>query len=364
MNERTNEQSKNSGNSSRSSSRNQSSVMKFYLFLAIVVCESCNYFSHAEFDSLVEVAGGPAGEFGSLVGGHRLALDLDTSPVESPAMVGEWSPSYPWSMAAIKRNAKSDIQTRRRSALDKNFMRFGRSDKESLRQTRANLMRFGRPDRNFLRFGRDGAALPYLLRAEDELSKEYATSTEQLEPQGSDESTPPAVKRNAGLGASEEVLGTGLSESGEQIKPKQIVYYRRDSPKNLMRFGKRRSTGSGYMRFGRAGNLMRFGRAGDEPPAMTAMLMNPLGRATRAGPNLMRFGRAGNLMRFGRAGNGTGTQKSPSQDTTVPSPAADQPLPANLAELFEKDPDRMLLEAALVEAGEADEHLPLYIVEK
>uniref|UniRef100_A0A182NM15 Uncharacterized protein n=1 Tax=Anopheles dirus TaxID=7168 RepID=A0A182NM15_9DIPT len=328
--------------------------MKFYLFLAIVVCESCNYFSHAEFDSLVEVAG--PGEFGSLVGGHRLALDLDAS-AESAAG-GEWAPGYPWAMAAIKRSAKADIQTRRRSALDKNFMRFGRSDKESLRQTRANLMRFGRPDRNFLRFGRDGAA-PYLLRPDDELSKEYATSTEQLEPP-SDEPAPAAAKRNAGLGASEEMVGTGLSESGEQIKPKQIVYYRRDSPKNLMRFGKRRSTGSGYLRFGRAGNLMRFGRAGDEPP----LAPSAFGRPARAGPNLMRFGRAGNLMRFGRAnGNGTGTQKAPADEANATTQGADQPLPANLVELFEKEPDRALLEAAL-EAAQADERLPLYIVEK
>uniref|UniRef100_A0A182KJ87 FMRFamide neuropeptide n=1 Tax=Anopheles christyi TaxID=43041 RepID=A0A182KJ87_9DIPT len=328
--------------------------MKFYLFLAIVVCESCNYISHAEYDSLVELAPG-----GELTGGHRLSLDDS-----SAELVGEWSPLYPWS-AAIKRSAKADIQTRRRSALDKNFMRFGRTDKDTARQTRANLMRFGRPDRNFLRFGRDGSALPYaaLLR-DDELSKEYATSTEQLEPIANGPGDEPtASKRNAGLGASEEMQNTGLSESGEQIKPKQILYIRRDSPKNLMRFGKRRSTGSGYMRFGRAGNLMRFGRASDEPALALLASTREFGRVARAGPNLMRFGRAGgNLMRFGRGGNGTGTRATTDeQNATSPAQLPDA-LPASLVDLFEKEPDRVLLDA--LEAAEADERVPLYIVEK
>uniref|UniRef100_A0A182WQM4 Uncharacterized protein n=1 Tax=Anopheles minimus TaxID=112268 RepID=A0A182WQM4_9DIPT len=338
----------NNTSSSRRISNSNSTIMKFYLFLAIVVCESCNYFSRAEYDSLVELATG--GELGSLTSGHRLTLD-DSSEA------GEWSPVYPWN-AAIKRSAKADIQTRRRSALDKNFMRFGRSDKDMLRQARANLMRFGRPDRNFLRFGRD----PYAtLLHDEELSKEYATSTEQLEPANVPGDEPAAAKRNAGLGASEEMINTGLSESGEQIKPKQILYIRRDSPKNLMRFGKRRSTGSGYMRFGRAGNLMRFGRASDEPSV--ALLANTqFGRSARAGPNLMRFGRAGNLMRFGRAGNGTGTRTPAEEMNATASSQLPEALPANLAELFEKEPDRMLLDA--LEAAEANERLPLYIVEK
>ncbi|XP_050075034.1 FMRF-amide neuropeptides [Anopheles maculipalpis] len=343
-------------NNFTSSSRiaNNSSIMKFYLFLAIIVCESCNYFSHAEYDSLVELANGP--DLGSLTGGHRLTLE-DSSETNG----GEWAPFYPWS-AAVKRSAKSDIQTRRRSALDKNFMRFGRSDKDMLRQARANLMRFGRPDRNFLRFGRD----PYAaLLHDDELSKEYATSTEQLEPSNQapgDE--PAATKRNGGLGASEEMLSTGLSESGEQIKPKQILYIRRDSPKNLMRFGKRRSTGSGYLRFGRAGNLMRFGRASDEPSVALLAASSQFGRTARAGPNLMRFGRAGNLMRFGRADtNGNGTRTRTEELNGTSAGQAPDTLPPNLLELFEKEPDRMLLDA-LEAAQEADERLPLYIVEK
>uniref|UniRef100_A0A182INJ7 Uncharacterized protein n=1 Tax=Anopheles atroparvus TaxID=41427 RepID=A0A182INJ7_ANOAO len=353
--------------------------MKLYLFLAIVVCKSCNYFSHAEYDSLVEWAG-------------QNPSDADTS-LEGASLAGfEWSPygRAPWT-SAVKRSAKADIQTRRRSALDKNFMRFGRADPQVVRYSRAsNLMRFGRPDRNFLRFGRDGwpggaSELEAPEQVLDDLSKEYLTSTEQLDQRDDAGGRPTSSKRNAGGGASEELMSAGLSESGEQIRPKQIVYYRRDSPKNLMRFGKRRA--SGYMRFGRA-NLMRFGRRSDEPEP------DEFGRVARAGPsNLMRFGRAGNLMRFGRSGpsepttegrkegsnqpsNGTASLPTEEGNSLASRPASS--LPANLLELLDgdrlvqgmtKDQERLLLDAMEVEAGASraltpDERVPLYVVEK
>ncbi|XP_058178067.1 FMRFamide-related peptides [Anopheles ziemanni] len=357
--------------------------MKLYLFLAIVVCKSCNYFSHAEYDSLVDWANrGPAEADASLEGGEF-----------------EWSPygRPPWT-SAVKRSAKADIQTRRRSSLDKNFMRFGRADPQVVRYSRAsNLMRFGRPDRSFMRFGRDswtGAGPDQLdlgtLAGAEDLSKEYATSTEQLEQ--ADQASGLASKRNAAGGASEEMMAAGLSESGEQIRPKQVVYYRRDSPKNLMRFGKRRPAGaSGYMRFGRA-NLMRFGRRSDEPELDDrAPLM--FGRIARAGSsNLMRFGRAGNLMRFGRSGPSetapagparnqpsNGTSSLPAEDGSAPVARATATLPANLLELLDgdrlvpgltKDQELALLDA--IDAGEggaaqrvgSNERLPLYVVEK
>lgn len=54
----------------------------------------------------------------------------------------------------------SDIETRRRSALDKNFMRFGRANsgtnKNMMRFGRSNnLMRFDRADKSLMRFGRN-----------------------------------------------------------------------------------------------------------------------------------------------------------------------------------------------------------------
>ncbi|KFB43289.1 AGAP005518-PA-like protein [Anopheles sinensis] len=351
--------------------------MKLYLFLAIVVCKSCNYFSHAEYDSLVDWANrGPSEADASLEG--ALAPEFEWSPYGRP----------PWT-SAVKRSAKADIQTRRRSSLDKNFMRFGRADPQMVRYSRAsNLMRFGRPDRNFMRFGRDswaGAGPEQLdlstLSGADDLSKEYATSTEQLEQ--ADATSGLAAKRNAAGGASEEMMAVGLSESGEQIRPKQVVYYRRDSPKNLMRFGKRRPAGaSGYMRFGRA-NLMRFGRRSDEPELdERAPLM--FGRVARAS-NLMRFGRAGNLMRFGRSGPSETVPAEPARNqpsngtSSLPAAQATATLPANLLELL--DGDRMVpgltkeQELALLDAMEgadggaaqrvgSNERLPLYVVEK
>ncbi|XP_035793187.1 uncharacterized protein LOC118467153 isoform X2 [Anopheles albimanus] len=354
--------------------------MKLYLFLAIVVCKSCraDYDSPLPLDSsdprseLLRYSPFMASELAlwpSLANGDALADGGGGGSVgggsSSTEMVSEYDwPPYqsrgPWSMLVKRSGAKADIQTRRRSALDKNFMRFGRAG--------SNLMRFGRPDRNFLRFGRDGTS-PELEQAALDLSKEYATSTEQLD-RGDEAEQQPTVKRNAAGGTGEEVLGGGtgmMVDSSEQLKPKQVVYYRRDSPKNLMRFGKRRSTGSGYLRFGRAGNLMRFGRS-DEPATGT------YGRTARA--NLMRFGRAGNLMRFGRAER---PQAATSSNTTGMPPADGRPegeqaaarskappgrqspatIPTNLLnELFEALPQNT------VGVGDEDERLAMYVVEK
>ncbi|XP_050091831.1 uncharacterized protein LOC126575260 isoform X2 [Anopheles aquasalis] len=356
--------------------------MKLYLFLAIVVCKSCR----ADYDSSLLESTDPRSELlrYSPFMASELALwpslartDLGTADgaladggggSSSVEMMGEldwapYQPRSPWSMMVKRSGAKADIQTRRRSALDKNFMRFGRAG--------SNLMRFGRPDRNFLRFGRDPASPDVVEQLATDLSKEYATSTEQLD-RGDEAEQQSTVKRNAG-GNAEEVVGGGgsgmMSDSGEQAKPKQVVYYRRDSPKNLMRFGKRRSTGSGYLRFGRAGNLMRFGRS-DEPAAASGVYDRRTARA-----NLMRFGRAGNLMRFGRSER----PQQPSSNTTGMPPADGRPdgeqnlarsktppvrpqgaatIPTNLMELFDALPQNAIA------VGDDDERLAMYVVEK
>ncbi|XP_058058612.1 FMRFamide-related peptides [Anopheles bellator] len=313
---------------------NTSATMKLYVVLAIAVCQLCHHFARADLDSrLADPQPGPfaAGTdlWPSLVArGPANDGELSWSGGSSGELVGDWL----WPMA-VKRSAKADIGApRRRSALDKNFMRFGRAG--------SNLMRFGRPDRNFLRFGRK----PEPRDDETELSKEYATSTEQLEQRESDEGQPqPTVKRNAGN--SEELLGGGVTDSGE-LKPKQVVYYRRDSPKNLMRFGKRRSaaSGSGYLRFGR-GNLMRFGRRSDEPGP----------RTVRAGPNMMRFGRSD------RPPNETAVEGS--SGAVNPTVAQHDPLPINLLELLDKlQPQDALVERETESAP--DERVPLFVVEK
>lgn len=223
----------------------------------------------------------------------------------------------------FRRSIKSDnteIEARRRSALDKNFMRFGRMDPEMNRFRRTpdkNLMRFGRaPEKNLLRFG----------RAQDK-----------------------------------NLLRFGRAPSSD----KNLMRFGRAPDKNILRFGRNpenivKTRSDGFMRFGRAPatdkNLLRFGRkdksfndydentydVSDEGPDPNKVKYNLLGknimrlgrssgelqdmdnyesledsvegsnkkyvvpssknlmRLGRDEKNLMRFGRSGNFMRFGR----------------------------------------------------------------
>ena len=144
----------------------------------------------------------------------------------------------------FRRSIKSDnteIEARRRSALDKNFMRFGRGDKDlaekekKLHSKVEEFTRKSRDNKNFMRFGRD---------------KEFSSSSEE---EKSDLLDKPTDKRDV-------TNGETMEETNDQDKPQHIIYYRRDMPKNLMRFGR----SNNFLRFGRAnnkGNLMRFGRS-------------------------------------------------------------------------------------------------------
>ncbi|XP_058460784.1 FMRFamide-related peptides [Malaya genurostris] len=249
--------------------------MKMYLFLAILVYKCSNYFSCAEYD---------------LTDGASTENEATLTFGNDPEVVGDYFDNNKALVYEFQRSIKSDnteIEARRRSAIDKNFMRFGRSDPNLQRISRAskgtNLMRFGRADRGFLRFGRLPNDVPYSLVNFDLDSSEHADRTNDL-----DEETVPSKRTPS---SSEEVE---TNQSGEQNKPKQVMYFRRDFPKNLMRFGKRGDEGR-FTRLDRA-NLMRFGRTGN-----SASRANYL-RLGRANGNLMRFGRSkGNLMRFGRS---------------------------------------------------------------
>ncbi|XP_062550951.1 FMRFamide-related peptides [Armigeres subalbatus] len=252
--------------------------MKMYLFLAILIYKCSNHFSCAEYE-VVE------------------ASKTDTDPIASLDFNPESENDYTNNNGMVfefRRSIKSDdteIEARRRSALDKNFMRFGRTDPTTLQRVareskRANLMRFGRAGQGFMRFGRIPGDVPYsLVHYDDTNGKNYNSDDEQ----SSEE-----IAYSKRTPNSDEI--TEVSESGEQIKPKQLVYYRRDSPKNLMRFGKRADPNK-FLRLDRA-NLMRFGRSG----AAVNLQRGNLLRFGRANGNLMRFGRSNsNLMRFGRS---------------------------------------------------------------
>ncbi|XP_055536312.1 FMRF-amide neuropeptides [Wyeomyia smithii] len=252
--------------------------MKMYLFLAILVYKCSSYFSCAEYDMTDrnQVEADPSIPFG-----YEPDAAGDYPAEGSNGLVFEF-----------RRSIKSDnteIEARRRSALDKNFMRFGRTDPNLQRTARTskqvNRMRFGRADRGFLRFGRLPSDVPYSLVHYEDLNR-------QLNKDSPEDVSQEDVPSKRTPNSSEEA---GPSESSELVKPKQLVYYRRDSPKNLMRFGKR-DQGGKFARFDRA-NLMRFGRAGTGGAPRGNLL-----RFGRANGNLMRFGRAkGNLMRFGRS---------------------------------------------------------------
>ncbi|XP_077299448.1 FMRFamide related propeptide [Arctopsyche grandis] len=163
------------------------------------------------------------------------------------------------STSLVKRSI-SDIAARRRSALDKNFMRFGRSDPSMVKLNGGNLMRFGRAKTdNFLRFGR---------------------------------------------ARSQNVMRFGRANNN-------LMRFGR-SPSNLMRFGR---SPSNLMRFGRANNnLMRFGRANNNLMRFGRGNSN-LMRFGRANNNLMRFGRGNsNLMRFGRSDEDFLTYEDPYEE--------------------------------------------------
>ncbi|EDS25724.1 conserved hypothetical protein [Culex quinquefasciatus] len=245
--------------------------MKMYFFLVILLYKGSSHLSCAEFEL---AADGNQQE-------TEPATVFDYSPEGSEGDYGNGNNGLVFEFRRSIKSDNTEIEARRRSALDKNFMRFGRANPKLQRVARAskqsNLMRFGRPDRGFMRFGRVPGDVPYSLVHQEDDHDQLSKEGESKEV-GGDEEVP--FSKRTPISAEE----TEISESGEQIKPKQYVYYRRDAPKNLMRFGKRADPYK-FLRMDRA-NLMRFGRAG--------------GNAPRG--NLLRFGRSkGNLMRFGRS---------------------------------------------------------------
>lgn len=247
----------------------------------------------------------------------------------------------------FRRSIKSDnteIEARRRSALDKNFMRFGRADKNMLRFGKAdkNMLRFGRApgeSSNFMRLGRSGAGgvenpdfsrfqraqraggFMRFGRPDPDALSDYndareiddlveLPSTRSAETNKYDEHGTKILR----LGRSSESAGIESYETPEQAiaepnppgSKKTTV-----DDKNIMRFGR---AGQNMMRFGRAGmddmtrvqrgdkNIMRFGR-NDKNMMRFGRSDKNIMRFGRNDKNMMRFGRANdkNIMRFGRS---------------------------------------------------------------
>ncbi|XP_071453151.1 FMRF-amide neuropeptides [Hetaerina americana] len=235
----------------------------------------------------------------------------------------------------------------RRSALDKNFMRFGRSGGwapgvaeeaegepsilEEVDGRPANLMRYQR-DRNFIRLGRSIGGNNFIRLGRDsttgygmEDGKEVEVGAGEAEGSGEGEEEEEGRREMRGSlnnfmrfgrtsagrnfirlgrdrgddGSAAGSGGAGERGSSETGREREVDFSRTERDKldrNFLRFG--RGSDNNFMRFGRGpnNNFMRFGRG----PSNNFMRF---GRG--AGNNFMRFGRGpnNNFMRFGRGPN-------------------------------------------------------------
>lgn len=206
----------------------------------------------------------------------------------------------------FRRSIKSDnteIEARRRSALDKGFMRFGRAGN-------GNVMRFGRSpksddydvipvkatknDKNIMRFGRSSNHMrfgrnynePEMYEGEDEEGfddMEYLMDRPETRTNQKNDEVGRNVLRLGRLDEENEDDGVlDLDDARSYEKRANLMRFGRGNA-NMMRFGR-----ANPMRFGKR-NPMRFGRAD-----MSFV------RDTRGPKNMMRLGRSSNHMRFGR----------------------------------------------------------------
>ena len=221
----------------------------------------------------------------------------------------------------FRRSIKSDnteIEARRRSALDKGFMRFGRAGGNMLRFGRSSVdsepegpkseipLRLRKNDKNLLRFGRAGFMRFGRNNVEESNSEdEYDEDENEI-----NDFVDRPILRSSEQKGNMLRFGRSSSESLNNEYPTEPVS---SSEKSEEKNGNKKSTDRNMLRFGRAGNIIRFGRGnmlrfgkrdnmlrfGRDPSGFDAFLDN---RQTRAGKerNLLRLGRAGNLIRFGR----------------------------------------------------------------
>lgn len=278
--------------------------MKLILFVAVVMFK-CSRLSSAPADSATEL------------NDSKNLSENDYVP-NQPAYIAERPPSLSYVsdtdelgsagvVFQFRRSIKSDnteIEARRRSALDKGFMRFGRAGSNMLRFGRSpsvgpvgpdepmyeledtapvrmrkndkNIMRFGRARNDgFMRFGRDFN--------DDPEAGDYNDASEV-----DDFVDRPNTRNNRYDEHGNKILrlGRSSSESGSMENADIPLEIQPSSEKTDGRNGNKKSDDRNLLRFGRAGNMMRFGRG-----------------------NVMRFGKRANMLRFGR-GNDFETPKT------------------------------------------------------
>lgn len=285
---------------------NKTFIMKLILFTVAIMIKCSSFSLSAPTDSLVEAASSNRSDEWTPLshGSPSLAYVTEDDDLGKTGVVIQF-----------RRSIKSDnteIEARRRSAIDKGFMRFGRSrnmvrfgrsnpdtlqyyndvnddlehnDNEvnepfSMRMRKGNMMRFGRG--NMMRFGRG-----YPTEEADSSSEDVDYNNDARE--AYDFIAPP-IRRTPDNKYDEhgkKILRLGRSSSEALSDENYDSPYSIDKSNerekkalegNVLRFG--RSDKGNLLRFGRGENMMRFGRG-----------------------NMMRFGR-GNMMRFGKRDKG------------------------------------------------------------
>jgi FMRFamide related peptide family len=300
-------------------------MMKLILFLAVVMFK-CSRMSSAPADASTDTSDIKSGNENDYVANQPSYL---AAPQPGMGYVSDVDDLGTTGVVfQFRRSIKSDnteIEARRRSALDKGFMRFGRaggnmlrfgrspsddeSDDSRIRKNDKNMMRFGRS--NYMRFGRGSFG-------GDSEPDEYNDASEM-----EDFIEQPVLRspdnRHEKLGNSILRYGRSSSEStSNEVPDGSLEIESRENPeriesggnnkksedRNMMRFGRANMMRFGRanpMRFGKRANMMRFGR---DPSRYVSIprpfLMNRQTRANTNDRNLMRLGRSGNLLRFGR----------------------------------------------------------------
>lgn len=300
-------------------------MMKLILFVAVVMFKCSRLSSSAPADSLDTNNKNSENEFNpnqiAYAGGRAPSLSY-VSDIDDLGTTGV--------VFQFRRSIKSDnteIEARRRSALDKGFMRFGRAG--------GNMLRFGRSpgeepdgetsprerksDKNLLRFGRAGFMRFGRNFVDDTDPEDYNDAREVEDIIERPVLRSPSQQRHEEHGNNILRFGRSSSESTSNEYPAEAQpssektdarngNKKSTETRNMLRFGRANNNmlrfGRGnVMRFGKRANMLRFGRAHYTP---SSYLQEPNqfvdNRQTRGSndKNLLRFGRAGNLIRFGR----------------------------------------------------------------
>lgn len=310
--------------------KTKQSIMKLILFLTVVMFK-CSRLSSAPADSSTEVNSNKNNENDYVSNQPAyLARPPSLSYVSDVDDLGTTGVVF-----QFRRSIKSDnteIEARRRSALDKGFMRFGRAGGNVLRFGRSPAiegeqgfeiddsvpMKIRKNDKNILRFGR--ARGDNLLR----FGRDYAddSDTDYNDAREVDDFVERPVLRSPDNRYEEHGskilrLGRSSSESGSNELPIEILPSaeksderngnKKSADRNMLRFGRGNMMrfGRNPMRFGKRANMLRFGRGNTFEAPKSFVKSNTFmeNRQTRGNSNdrnLIRLGRAGNLIRFGR----------------------------------------------------------------